>query len=80
VKFKETGLEALARQRHQLGFDLPQGVFFYDLLGKELTLGDVLNTYVVPAIQLVMNYTSLTLNTLQNPKVIAQRLLPLKVA
>lgn len=80
VKFKETGLEALARQRSQLGFDLPQGVFFYDLLGPDLTLADVLNTYVVPAIQLQMNYTSITLNSSVNPKVIAQRLLPLRVA
>jgi hypothetical protein len=80
AKFKETGLEALARQREQLSFDMPQGVFFYDLLGRDLSLSDVLNTYVVPAIQLQMNYTALTLNTNQNPKVIAQRLLPLKVA
>jgi len=80
AKFKETGLEALARQRSQLGFDMPQGVFFYDLLGPDLTLSDVLNTYVVPAIQLQMTYTAITLNATQNPKVIAQRLLPLKVA
>jgi hypothetical protein len=80
AKFKESGLEALARQRQQLGFDLPQGVFFYDLLGPDLTLQDVLNTYVVPAIQLNMTYTSITLNTNINPKVIAQRLMPLRVA
>lgn len=80
VKFKESGLEALARQRDQLGFDLPQGVFFYDLLGPDLTLADVLNTYVVPAIQLNMNYSSVTLNANVNPKVLAQRFLPLRVA
>lgn len=80
AKFKESGLEALARQREQLGFDLPQGVFFYDLLGPDLTLSDVLNTYVVPAIQLQMTYSAITLNTNVNPKVLAQRLLPLRVA
>jgi hypothetical protein len=81
AKFKESGLEALARQRSQLGFDLPQGVFYYDLLGDDLTLADVLNTYVVPAIQLQMNIDSgVTLNTTINPKVIAQRFLPLRVA
>lgn len=81
AKFKESGLEAVARQREQLGgFDFPQGVFFYDLLGPDLTLSDVLNTYVVPAIQLDVNYSSVTLNTSINPKVIAQRLLPLRVA
>lgn len=81
AKFKESGLEALARQREQLnGFDFPQGVFFYDLLGPDLTLSDVLNTYVVPAIQLDVNYNAVTLNTNLNPKVLAQRLLPLRVA
>jgi hypothetical protein len=79
-KFKESGLEALARQRDQLGFDLPQGTFMYDLLGPDLTLSDVLNTYVVPAIQLQMNYTSVTLNTSVNPRVLAQRFLPIRVA
>jgi hypothetical protein len=80
VKFKESGLEALARQRDQLGFDLPQGVFFYDLLGPDLTLADVLNTYVVPAIQLSMTTSNVTLNSNITPKVIAQRFLPIRVA
>jgi hypothetical protein len=80
VKFKESGLEALSRQRDQLHFDLPQGVFFYDLLGPDLTLADVLNTYVVPAIQLQMTCSSVTLNSNVTPKVIAQRFLPLRVA
>lgn len=80
AKFKETGLEAVARQRDQLRFDLPQGVFFYDFLGKDLTLSDVLNTYQVPAIQLQMNYNAVTLNTNVQPKVIAQRFLPIRVA
>lgn len=80
VKFKETGLEALARQRDHLGFDLPQGVFYYDLLGEDLTLADVLNSYVVPAIQLQMTTSAVTLNTNIAPKVIAQRFLPLRVA
>lgn len=80
AKFKENALEALARQRDQLRFDLPYGVFMYDLLGPDLTLADVLNSYVVPAIQLQMNYTAVTLNTNVNPKVIAQRFLPIRVA
>lgn len=80
AKFKENALEALARQRDQLHFDLPYGVFMYDLLGPDLTLADVLNSYVVPAIQLQMNYTAVTLNTNINPKVLAQRFLPIRVA
>lgn len=80
VKFKESGREALARQRDQLTFDLPQGVFMYDLLGPDLTLADVLNTYVVPAIQLQMTTSSVTLNSTVTPKVLAQRFLPIRVA
>ncbi len=80
VKFKENALEAVARQRDQLGFDLPYGTFFYDLLGSDLTLADVLNTYVVPAIQLQVVTSSVTLNTSVNPKVISQRFLPIRVA
>lgn len=80
AKFKESGYEALARQRAQLGIDLPQGVFMYDLLGPDLTLSDVLNTYVVPAIQLQVTCTAVTLNSNINPKVLAQRFLPLRVA
>lgn len=80
IKFKESGLEALARQRDQLRGDLPQGVFYYDLLGPDLTLSDVINTYVVPAVQLQVQHSSVTLNSTVNPKVIAQRLLPIRVS
>lgn len=80
AKFKESGIEALARQRDQMGVDLPQGVYMYDLLGPDLTLSDVLNTYVVPAIQLQVQTSSVTLNTNVNPKVLAQRFLPIRVA
>jgi hypothetical protein len=80
VKFRESALEALARQREQLGFDLDYGVFYYDLLGKDLTLADVLNSYIVPAIQLNLNTSAgVTLNTVVPPKVIAQRLMPIRV-
>lgn len=81
VKFKESAIEALIRQREQLGFDLDQGWFFYDLLGKDLTLSDVLNSYIVPAIQLQLNTSSaVTLNTSLPPKVIAQRLIPIRIS
>lgn len=80
VKFKESALEALARQREQLGFELDFGVFFYDLLGKDLTLADVLNSYIVPAIQLSYNTsTGVTVNTSVPPKVLAQRLIPIRI-
>lgn len=80
VKFKESGVEALIRQREQLGFDMDLGWFYYDLLGKDLTLSDVLNSYIVPAIQLQLNTSSaITLNTTIPPKVIAQRLIPIRI-
>lgn len=80
VKFKESGIEALERQREELGFDLDLGWFEYDLLHRDLTLFDVLNSYIVPAIQLQMNTSSaVTLNTTVPPKVIAQRLIPIRV-
>jgi hypothetical protein len=80
VKFRESGIEALTRQREQLGYSLDLGWFFYDLLGKDLTLADVLNSYIVPAIQLQLNTSSaITLNTTVPPKVIVQRLIPIRV-
>jgi hypothetical protein len=80
VKFKESALEALARQREQLGFDFDLGVFFYDLLGKDLTLADVLNSYIVPAIQLQMNLNgAFIVSTTVPPKVLVQRLVPIRV-
>lgn len=79
AKFKESGLEAVARQREQLGGrDFPLGCFFYDMLGSDLTMFDVLDSYKIPAIQLNASYTSVTLNTTVTPKVIAQRLLPIR--
>lgn len=81
VKFSESGLDALARWRDQSGnVDLPQGCFAYDLLGPDLTWQDVLNTYVVPAIQLQMTLNpTVTLNTNVTPKVLAQRLMPIRI-
>lgn len=81
VKFSESGLDALARMRAQTGnVDLPQGVFFYDLLGEDLTWGDVLNTYVVPAIQIQVTINpTITLNTNITPKMLVQRLLPIRI-
>lgn len=80
VKFRESGVEALIRQREQLGFDLDLGWFYYDLLSKDLSLSDVLNSYIVPAIQLQLNTSSaVTLNSTVPPKVIVQRLIPIRI-
>lgn len=80
VKFRESGIEALNRQREQLGYSLDLGVYFFDLLGRDLTLSDVLNSYIVPAIQLQMNTSAaVTVNATVPPKVAAQRLIPIRV-
>lgn len=81
LKFSESGLDALARMRAQTGnVDMPQGVYFYDMLGEDLTWADVLNTYVVPAIQIAMSLNpTVTLNTNVTPKVLVQRLLPIRI-
>lgn len=77
TKFAETGQEAVVRQRKQLGFDMPQGVFFYDLLGGEdLNLSDILNTARVPNIQFQMNLSSALGASNSQAKMIYQTLLP----
>ena len=81
VKMKESGLEALARQRLQFGHSLPQGVFAYDFLGPDLTWADVLNSYELPSITMSMNFDSaITFDTAFLPKVIRQTFLPLRVS
>lgn len=77
TKFAETGQEALVRQRKQLGFDMPQGVFYYDLLGGEqLNLFDVLNTARVPNIQFQVNTSSALGSSNSQAHMIYQTLLP----
>ena len=77
TKFAETGQEAIVRQRKQLTFDMPQGVFFYDLLGgPDLNLSDVLNTARVPNIQMQMNTASALGSTNSQAHMIYQTLLP----
>lgn len=77
TKFAETGQEALVRQRQQLKFDMPQGVFYYDLLsGEQLNLFDVLNTARVPNIQFQMNLSSALGSSNSQAHMIYQTLLP----
>jgi len=76
TKFSETGIEALDRQHDQLGgFDAPQGCFFYDLLGPDLTVQDVLNTATVPNIQFQMNFAA-ALGSSSTAKIVYQTLIP----
>lgn len=77
-KFVETGQEALFRQKEQLGRSMPQGTFFYDLLGPNLTWADVLDSYEVPNITASMNFSTAigAISTLP-PKVIRQTFMPI---
>lgn len=78
TKFAESGLEAMARQRDRIGHDMPAGSFFYDLLGPDLTLQDVLDTSRVPNIQFQMNFAS-ALGATSSAKILYQTLLPLGI-
>jgi len=78
VKFSESGQEALFRARRQLGRSMPQGVFFYDLLGPNLTWADVLDSYEIPNITVEMNFSPAlgAISTLP-PKIIRQTFMPI---
>lgn len=54
-KFSETGFAAHARNHAEYGFMPPQGAFFYDLLGDELTLADVIDSYTTPEVRFDVN-------------------------
>lgn len=50
-KFAETGRAAHVRMQEYYGAAMPQGAFFYDFLGKDLTLTDVIDTYTTPEVR-----------------------------
>jgi hypothetical protein len=54
----ETAYESAFRQFQELGHRLPQGVFFIDFLGRDLTLQNVLDTFTAGNINLQMNFNS----------------------
>lgn len=54
----ETIYETRARMALELGHQLPQGVFYIDFLGQDLTLQNVLDTFTAGNINLQMNFNS----------------------
>jgi hypothetical protein len=62
------------RANDQLGSQLPQGVFFLDFLGKDLTLQNVMDTFTDGNINLQMNFNS-ALGSTSSGKVIRQMLM-----
>ena len=77
-KFSESSFHALNRQHQMLGFDAPQGFYFHDLMTKDQTLQDTLNSHVVGNIKLQMNFNA-GLGATSQAKVIKQVLSPLVV-
>lgn len=55
---QETIYETRFRQFQELGHILPQGVFYIDFLGQDLTLQNVLDTFTAGNINLQMNFNS----------------------
>lgn len=54
----ETIYETRFRQFRELGHALPQGVFYLDFLGQDLTMQNVLDTFTAGNIQLQMNFNN----------------------
>lgn len=78
VKWAESGSAAQARQHATYGFVLPQGAYEFDLLGRDLTLADVLNTNTTGNIKLKVSLSS-ALGGTSTAKVIKQMISPLEV-
>lgn len=55
---QQTIYEAAFKQYKELGHRLPQGVFYWDGLGQDLTLQNVLDTFTAGNINLQMNFNS----------------------
>lgn len=79
VKFAESASAALARQRDFYKNDLPQGVYCWDLLGRNQTLADVLNTNTIGNIKAIVSLSSALGSTNSSAKIIKQMISPLEV-
>lgn len=69
--FVETVQEFRARSSWELGHQLPQGVFYLDFLGQDLTMQNVIDTFVAGNINLQMNLNS-ALGATPSGKVVRQ--------
>lgn len=79
VKYAESAYAAEARQSYHFGFQLPQGVFIYDLLGKDLTLQDSLNTSTTGNIKFKATFNAALGSSNSFAKIIKQTISPLEV-
>jgi hypothetical protein len=73
----ESIYEYALRQRLELGTDLPEGTFYWDFLGKDLTFQNVFSTYDYANINFSINSSS-ALGATSYGKVVKQMLKPLQ--
>lgn len=78
-KFSESAQAALARQRQHFTFDLPQGFYTYNLMGKDLTLQDTLDSHTTGNIKFTANFNAALGSTNSSAKIIKQVISPLEV-
>lgn len=76
----ENAYEALYRQRYELATDLPQGCYYYDFLGRDLTWQNVFDTYNFANGTMQMNIGNTALGTGSFAQIVKQLLLPLQYA
>ncbi len=78
-KTAETGQAAHARMQWELGITPPKGFFFWNLLGDQLTLSDVIDTYTTPEVRIDVNL-SVALGAANSfAKVVRQMLVPIEI-
>jgi len=69
--YVETIQEFRARSSIEIGHQMPQGVFYIDFLGQDLTMQNVLDTFIAGNIQLQMNLNA-ALGATPSGKVVRQ--------
>lgn len=78
-KISESYQDAVTRQRNFYGFDLPQGVFIYDFLNRDLTMQDVMDTSRLGNIKVKFNFASALGSSGSSAKAIRQIISPIEV-
>jgi hypothetical protein len=78
-KFSESAFTALARMREFYGYNLQQGFFSWDFLGRDLTLQDVIDTNTTANIKLTVNLSTALGATNSNAFIVRQIISPLEV-
>jgi hypothetical protein len=79
-KFSETGIAAHMRIQDEYGFAAPQGAFWYDLLGDDLTLADVIDSYTTPEVRFDVNLGVALGAANSSAKVQRQMLVPIELS